>query len=191
GTAGTDKIVALGTGDVDIGFKGNFGATGGIEVIDASGATGNVRLLGDSGAQTLDFRTVTLTGTRLVIDAGNGNDVVYGSAGADTLVSHNGEDTVDGAGGSDTYRVTGNTTTGFHGYDTYKDSGTAGTDKIVALGTGDVDIGLLGSFGATSGIEAIDASGATGNVRLLGDNSASTLDFRTVTLTGTRLVIDA
>ncbi|WP_442777324.1 beta strand repeat-containing protein, partial [Sphaerotilus montanus] len=191
GTAGTDKIVALGTGDVDIGFKGNFGATGGIEVIDASGATGNVRLLGDSGAQTLDFRTVTLTGTRLVIDAGNGNDVVYGSAGADTLVSHNGEDTVDGAGGSDTYRVTGNTTTGFHGYDTYKDSGTAGTDKIVALGTGDVDIGLLGSFGAGSGIETIDASGATGNVRLLGDNSASTLDFRTVTLTGTRLVIDA
>jgi Ca2+-binding RTX toxin-like protein len=176
---------------VDIGFKGNFGATGGIEVIDASGATGNVRLLGDSGTQTLDFRTVTLTGTRLVIDAGNGNDVVYGSAGADTLVSHNGEDTVDGAGGSDTYRVTGNTTTGFHGYDTYKDSGTAGTDKIVALGTGDVDIGLLGSFGAGSGIEAIDASGATGNVRLLGDNSASTLDFRTVTLTGTRLVIDA
>ncbi|WP_310461938.1 calcium-binding protein [Sphaerotilus sp.] len=191
GTSGVDRIVALGAGDVDIGFKGNFGPASGIEAIDASGATGTVRLLGESSAQTLDFRGVTLTGTRLLIDAGGGNDVVYGSAGADTLVSNNGDDTVDGAGGADTYRVTGNTTTGFHGYDTYKDSGASGMDTVVALGTGDVDIGLLGSFGAANGIEAIDATGAAGTVRLLGDNSASTLDFRTVTLTGTRLLIDA
>ncbi|MDZ7855644.1 calcium-binding protein [Sphaerotilus sp.] len=191
GTSGTDRIVAAGTGDVDIGFKGNFGPASGIEVIDANGATGTVRLLGDSGAQTLDFRGVTLTGTRLVIDAGNSNDVVYGSGAADTLVSHNGEDTLDGAGGGDTYRVTGNTTAGFHGYDTFKDSGTSGTDKIVAVGNGNVDIGLRGGFGAGSGIEVINGTGATGTVRLLGENAAETLDFRSVTLTGSNLVIDA
>ena len=191
GTSGTDKVVAVGTGDVDIGFKGNFGPTGGIEVIDANGAAGTVRLLGDSGSQTLDFRSVTLTGSRLVIDGGNGHDVVYGSGAADTLVSHNGEDTLDGAGGGDTYRVTGNTTAGFHGYDTFKDSGTSGTDKIVAVGTGNVDIGLRGGFGSASGIEVIDGTGATGTVRLLGEGAAETLDFRSVTLNGSNLVIDA
>ncbi|NZD59495.1 hypothetical protein HZU83_22750, partial [Sphaerotilus montanus] len=88
----------------------------------------------------------------------------YGSAQDNVIVSGWGDDTVDGAGGSDTFRITGNTTTGFQGYDTYADTGTAGTDKIVALGTGDVDIGFKGNFGATGGIEVIDASGATGNV---------------------------
>lgn len=191
GTGGPDKIAAIGTGDVDIGLKGDFGAASGIESIDASGAKGTVRLLGDGNAQTLDFRAVTLVGTRLLIDAGNGNDVVYGSAGADTLVSNSGEDTLDGGGGADVYRVTGNGVAGFHGYDTYKDTGTSGVDKIVAFGTGDVDIGLRGGFGPAAGIEAIEGTGAAGVVRLLGEGSAETFDFRTVTLTGTNLVIDA
>jgi Ca2+-binding RTX toxin-like protein len=192
GTGGPDKIAAIGTGDVDIGLKGDFGPASGIETIDASGAKGTVRLLGDGNAQTLDFRQVTLVGTRLLIDAGNGNDVVYGSAGADTFVSNSGEDTLDGGAGADVYRVTGNGVAGFHGYDTYKDSGasTSGSDKIAAIGAGDVDIGLRGGFGATSGIEVIDGTGAAGVVRLLGEGAAETLDFRTVTLTGTNLVID-
>ncbi|NRT55443.1 calcium-binding protein [Sphaerotilus uruguayifluvii] len=193
GGSGVDRIVALGAGDVDIGFKGSFGAASGIEVIDASGAAGTVRLLGESGAQTLDFRGTTLVGTNVVIDAGNGNDLVYGSAGDDTFVSNNGEDTLDGAGGSDTYRVTGNTTTGFHGYDTWRDTGASGVDRIVAVGSGDVDIGLRGGFSAAaSGIEVIDASGAGGTVRLLAEGWINdTLDFRGVQLIGANLVIDA
>ena len=117
--------------------------------------------------------------------------MAYVSGAGDTLVSKNGEDTVDVAGGSDPHRSTGNATTGFHGYDTYKDSGTAGTDKIAASGTGNVDIGLRGGFSAATGIEAIDGTGATGTVRLLGEGAAETLDFRGVTLTGANLVIDA
>jgi len=191
GTTGTDRIVALGTGDVDIGLLGNFGAGSGIEAVDGTGATGTVRLYGDGSATTLDFRAVTVTGANVVIDSNYGNDTVYGSAGADTILSSWGDDVFDGAGGGDTFRVTGNATTGFQGYDTYVDSGTSGTDKIVAVGTGDVDIGFKGNFGPASGIEAIDATGATGTVRLLGDSGAQTLDFRSVTLTGTRLVIDA
>ena len=192
GTSGVDRIAATGTGNVDIGLKGNFSAAAsGIEVIDGSGATGTVRILGDSTASVIDLRGITITGTNVVIDGGNGNDTIFGSAAADTLVSHNGEDVMDGAGGGDTYRVTGNTTTGFHGYDTFKDSGTSGTDRIVATGTGPVDIGLAGAFNAAaSGIEVIDGSGATGTVRILGDSTASVIDLRGITITGTNVVID-
>ena len=190
GASGVDRIVALGAGDVDIGFKGSFAAAGsGIEEIDATGAGGTVRLLGESGAQTLDFRGVTVVGSNVVIDAGNGNDVVYGTSGADVLASHNGEDTLDGAGGGDTYRVTGNTVSGFHGYDTYRDSGTAGVDRIVAVGTGDVDIGVRQWSG--TGIEEIDATGAAGTVRVLALHTADLIDLRTTRLVGGNIVIDA
>ena len=190
GTSGVDRIEAIGTGNVDIGLKGNFSAAAsGIEVIDGSGATGTVRILGESSANLIDLRGITITGTNVVIDGGNGNDTIFGSAAADTLVSHNGEDVVDGAGGGDTYRVTGNLATGFHGYDTFKDSGTEGLDRIVALGTGNVDIGVRG-FAAT-GIEEIDTRGATGTVRLLDTGDANLIDLRGVTVLGANLVIDA
>ncbi len=193
GTAGTDRIVvtggAAGNLAVDIGVKG-WSATG-IEQIDTTGTTGAVRLLGTNGAELFDLRTTTVTGTNVVIDAGWGNDTVYGSAGADTIANSQGDDVLDGAGGGDTFRVSGNTTTDFQGYDTYQDTGTAGTDRIVASGSGDVDIGLKGHFSLASGIEQIDATGVSGTVRLLGENSSQTLDFRGVTLLGTRLLIDA
>lgn len=44
----------MGTGDVDIGLRAGISAvSSGIEVIDATGATGTVRLLGDWAAETL------------------------------------------------------------------------------------------------------------------------------------------
>ena len=119
---------------------------------------------------------------------GWGNDTLLGGAGADLLVGELGDDLLDGGQDGDTYRVSGNSTTGFHGHDTYKDSGTDGIDRIVVLGTGDVDIGIKG-FAAT-GIEEIDARGATGTVRLLDTSAASLIDLRGVTITGTNLVID-
>ncbi len=189
-TGGVDRIVALGTGDVDIGLKGNFGTASGIEAIDATGATGRVRLVGDNTAQTLDFRGVTLTGTNLVIDAANGNDTVFGGAGSDTLLSGFGQDLADGADGGDTYRVSGNLAAGFQDWDTYRDSGTTGTDQLVVVGTATdaVDIGVKG-WDAT-GIEQIDATGTTGVVRLLGSHDANVLDLRTTTVLGSNLVID-
>ena len=191
GTSGVDTLKALGTGDVDIGLK-KFDASSGIEVIDASGATGTVRLLGDYTNDTLDFRKTTLTGSNIVIDGGSGDDTLYGNALANTLVGSLGNDTLDGGEGADTYRVTGNQAGGwqsFNGFDTYSDTGTSGVDTLKALGTGDVDIGLK-KFDASSGIEVIDASGATGTVRLLGDYTNDTLDFRKTTLTGSNIVID-
>ena len=61
---GIDAIVAYG-GAVDIGMR-SFVATG-IETIDASAATGPVRILGDGGANILDFSATVFIG-KIVID---------------------------------------------------------------------------------------------------------------------------
>jgi hypothetical protein len=196
GGAGKDAVVAYG-GQVDIGLAA-FGAANGIEIIDASGASGPVRLLGDWNANTLDFSAATLLGG-IAIDGGGGNDTIVGSAGNDVIEgggwgnqtidggagndaihADKGNDTVSGGDGDDSFRVTGNKTAGFEGYDTY--DGGAGKDAVVAYG-GQVDIGLA-AFGAANGIEIIDASGASGPVRLLGDWNANTLDFSAATLLG-------
>ncbi len=182
GTTGTDTIRAVGT-DVDIGLRGFGAAATGVEVIDGSGASAAVRMLGDSGADVLDFRGVVIVGNNVSIDAGHGNDSVTGSAGADLVFASFGDDALDGAGGSDTYRVSGNLAGGwgvFNGYDAINDSGTSGSDTIVAAGTAAVDIGVK----SLSGIERIDASGASGGARLLGDSGANRIDLRSTTLVG-------
>jgi hypothetical protein len=78
----------------------------------------------------------------------------------------------------------------FEGYDTYADSVSSGTDRIVAQGNGPVDTGLL-SFGPGSGIEVIENAtvtdaGAGGStpapVRLLGNLQSNVLDFSIVSL---------
>ena len=187
GALGTDRIVATGT-DVDIGLR-SFSATSGIEVIDASGATGTVRLLGDWSSDTIDLRAVTVLGN-VVVDGYHGNDSLFGNDADNTLRGGGGDDSLDGGNGADTYLVSGNQAGGwssFAGFDTYADTGAAGTDRIVASGA-DVDIGLR-SFSATSGIEVIDASGATGTTRLVGDWSADTIDLRGVAVLG-NVVVD-
>jgi len=181
----TDTILAIGDDNVDIGLR-SFGPETGIEVIDGSGATGTVRLLGDWNDNVLDFSTVTLVGGNIVIDGGYGNDTITGTADADTITGGGGDDDLDGADGSDTYIVSGNEPAGwdsFSGYDTYADTGTSGVDTIVAIGDGDVDIGVS-AFGPETGIEVIDASQAVGKVRLLGDYNDNVLDFTGVTILG-------
>jgi RTX calcium-binding nonapeptide repeat (4 copies) len=191
GTTGVDTIKAVGPGNVDIGLYRNFGPSSGIEVVDASGAAGRVRLLGDKYASTLDFRGMTFVGN-VVIDGYFGDDVIYGNSQDNTIIGGAGYDTLNGGEGSDTYEVTGNVAGGrfsFQDYDKYHDTGTTGTDTIKAIGA-NVDVGMS-KFDATSGIEVIDGTSATGTVRLLGTSAANTLDFRGVTFTGNNIVIDA
>ncbi len=190
GSSGTDTIIAIGE-NVDIGFRG-FSAASGIEAIDGTKATGTVRLVGTWEANLLDFRAVTLLGDNFEIDAGSGDDIVFGTALADIITGGAGNDKLNGGNGGDTYIVTGNVAGGwqsFQDYDTYTDTGTSGIDTIRAIGK-NVDIGLA-AFSAASGIEVIDATAATGTVRLLGDWQANTLDFRSTTLQGSNIVIDA
>jgi Ca2+-binding RTX toxin-like protein len=158
GALGTDRIVATGT-DVDIGLRNFSAALSGIEEIDASGATGTVRLAGDWSADTIDLRGVTVLGN-VVVDGYHGNDALFGNDADNTLRGGGGDDTLNGGNGGDTYLVSGNQAGGwssFVGFDTYADTGALGTDRIVATGA-DVDIGLRSFNAATSGIEVIDAS---------------------------------
>ncbi len=184
-------VAATGSEAVDIGMR-SFGPGNGIEQINANATIGRVRLLGDGSANSLNFTGITLVGTNLQIDAGAGNDSVTGSGSSDQILGGTGNDWLNGAGGSDTYEVSGISTSAFGGYDTYVDSGSGvgEIDRIVvAGGSTTVDIGLT-SFSGTSGIEEINATGATGQVRLLGDSNANTFNFTGITLVGTNLQID-
>jgi Ca2+-binding RTX toxin-like protein len=184
GASGTDRIVAQGA-DVDIGLR-SFSAASGIEVIDASGASGTTRLVGDWSEDTIDLRGVTVLGN-VIVDGYHGNDSLFGNDADNTLQGGGGDDSLDGGNGSDSYRVSGTKSKNFAGFDSYNETGVAGTDRIVAIGT-NVDIGLR-NFSAGSGIEQIDASGVTGTVRLLGDWSADTIDLRGITVLG-RVIVD-
>lgn len=115
----------------------------------------------------------------------DGANIILGGAGNDRLIGLGGNDTLDGREGSDTYVVMGAN----DGTDIYRDTGTTGTDRIVAGANGAV-INLGASFSAAaSGIEAISGNGRSG-VSAAGTAGADVLDFTGVSLSGLT-VIDA
>jgi serralysin len=59
----------------------------------------------------------------------------------------------------------------------------------LAVGPGDVDIGLSG-FSASNGIERIEAAAGVGKVRLLGGWNGDIMDFSKIALVGGSFVID-
>ena len=222
-TAGTDRILAVAANDtdgVDIGLR-DFGPASGIELIDATGTSGPVRLLGDWQANSFNFSGTELRGSDLSIDLGDGHDSCIGSsaadvisggygndrlsglAGDDSLSGGGGDDSLDGGEGNDTYVVSGLESGGwksFGGYDSYADSGSGGNDRIVAIGNDDVDIGLAGgNFLASAGIEQIVNStvrtvnglSGPGRVRLLGNWDSNSLNFSGVSFLGGNIRIDA
>ncbi|HBH72579.1 MAG TPA: hypothetical protein DDY43_03865, partial [Synechococcales bacterium UBA10510] len=191
GTSGVDRILAVGPGDVDIGLEG-FSASNGIERIEAAAGVGKVRLLGGWNGDILDFSQIALVGGNFVIDGFYGNDTITGSSNADTISGGGNDDRLNGGNGGDTYLVSGNEAGGwssFSGFDSYNDTGTSGVDRILAVGPGDVDIGLSG-FSASSGIERIEAAAGVGRVRLLGGWNGDILDFSQIALVGGNFVID-
>jgi Ca2+-binding RTX toxin-like protein len=204
GSNGIDRIVAVGTDDVDIGLAdGNFLSSNGIEQlvnqtsknVGGVAVAGLVRLLGSWANNVLDLRNVAIVGGNVRVEAGDGNDTIDGSSSADLIRSGKGNDVLNGRGGADTYEVSGNQASNFEGFDSYADSGTGfgEIDTILvvsATGSDAVDIGLR-SFAASSGIERIDASATTGKVQLLGDGNANSLNFSTTTILGANVVIDA
>src|SRR5690606_9111935 len=89
-----------------------------------------------------------------------------------------GADLLDGGEGSDTYAVWGIN----DGYDTYRDTGKAGWDKILATASGTI-IGLSNTFSAaSSGIEEISGGGYS-NVGIRGTTGGDFLDFSGIKLT--------
>ena len=120
------------------------------ESIDATGASGPVRVLGDWNANNLDFSGTTLKGN--IVINGGGNDTITGSAGDDgdrgrqlgqrpsTVVSATtrsmptkGNDVVGGSAGDDTFPRQRQPVRHFEGWDKY--DGGEGNDRIVAFGS--------------------------------------------------------
>jgi Ca2+-binding RTX toxin-like protein len=164
---------------------------------------------------------VALVGGNFLIDTGDGNDAVVGSAAADqiqggygddqlngragndTLYGGGGNDILNGGEGSDTYMVSGLESGGWQSYggrDTYSDNGLTGLDQIVAFGSTSVDIGLAsGNFSTTSGIEQfvnstsvlVNGVARAGQVRLQGSWDSNTLNFSRVRFLGGGFVVDA
>lgn len=148
---------------------------------------------GDGGSNTIDGtdagEQINADGGNDTVRAGAGDDLVYGGsgrdwieagAGDDLVYAGKGDDTALGGQGADTFRVSGSGQCRFEGFDTYW--GGAGQDVIAAVGEA-VDIGVRALTAAHS-IEAIDATGATGPVRLLGDSGANVIDLSGVELRG-------
>jgi len=221
-SSGSDRILALaaaGSDRVDIGLR-QFSPTSGIELIDASALAGGLRLLGDWQANRIDLSSTQVLATSLAIDLADGNDTAVGSGGADslrggygndrlsgragndTLAGGGGDDSLDGGDGSDTYLVSGQESGGWEsygGYDSYRDTGSSGSDRLLATGAGGVDIGLAaGNLAAGHGLEQIvnattAAAGlpGVGLLRLLGDWTSNTIHLAGVTVVGGNLRIEA
>lgn len=112
------------------------------------------------------------------------NEVLYGTDEDDIITGFSGYDTLDGGEGSDTYIVNaGDFQTRY--VDFYQDSGTSGTDVILAAEAG-IIIGIGDGFSyASSGIERID--GIEGST-ISGDNDRQVWDFTGVEITGVNLL---
>jgi len=133
-----------------------------------------------------------LVGGSFSIDGYYGNDTISGSSAADTISGGGNDDLLNGGEGGDTYLVSGNEAGGwssFAGFDRYNDTGLSGVDRILAVGSGNVDIGLIG-FSASNGIERIEAAAGVGTVRLLGGWKGDILDFSQIALVGGSFSID-
>lgn len=108
------------------------------------------------------------------------NEVLHGTADDDTITGLSGYDTLDGGEGSDTYVVNADDFQGRY-VDFYQDTGTIGTDTILAAEAG-VTIGIADGFSyESSSIEVINGlSGST----ISGDNDRQVWDFTGIEIQG-------
>jgi Ca2+-binding RTX toxin-like protein len=165
GGAGVDVITALADGTV-IGLRG-FSE---VETITAGGFTG-VSVLGSTGADLLDFSTVSVIGIS-TFNAGAGADILVGTAAADIILGGDGDDTLSGGDGDDVFQFTGTTS----GADAI--NGGNGSDTVTALAANTI-IGLS-SF---TNLELITSGGFAG-VTIAGSANSDVLDFSITTLSG-------
>ncbi len=171
---------------VDIGSAADLAiAVQGSDLFLGAGAA-SVKLLGMSLGRLTSGNVTFADGSKLLVGdntTGNSNDKIdntlVGGLGNDRLIGLGGNDKLDGKEGSDTYVLYG---TG-DGTDVFTDTGTSGTDRIVAGSVG-TQIKMAGNFSAaTSGIEAISGNGFS-NVSILGGSGADNFNFSGMTLTG-------
>lgn len=110
GTAGdnlADTVVINGTSGDDVIqlslVNGNLVVTGLATevVIEHFDVNDTIRIVGLSGDDVIDASGVGPNGPKLILDGGDGNDVLIGGAGADTLLGGAGDDVLLGGPGTD------------------------------------------------------------------------------------------
>ncbi|WP_157218844.1 calcium-binding protein [Flavisphingomonas formosensis] len=94
GGNGTDAIRAFGNSASVV-----WPNVSGVETVDG-GTYSNFRILGTSGADSIDLTDVTLRHVER-IDGGDGNDTIRGSVGGDTIYGSTGDDRLYGGAGTD------------------------------------------------------------------------------------------
>ena len=157
--AGDNTFELVGTGNLTNSFVTISATTANDTTIDASGVStsvttaASININGNDGDDTLTHNAYSGT-----INAGGGNDTIYGLAGADTIDGNDGNDTIDG--GADADNITGGA-----GADTM--TGGAGVDTFV-FADGDNDVGIDVANDAmdtitdfVTGTDKIDVSGIT------------------------------
>lgn len=144
---------------------------GGNDVLNGSTATKSLWMHGGEGDD--------------ILAAGSSVDSLFGGDGNDVLTGGGGNDQLDGGAGSDSYIILG---TG-DGADRYADTGTTGTDQIVAGAAGALIRFGQRFVGSETGIEVITASGLA-NVTAVASSGNDVLNFTGVSLQGLT-VIDA
>jgi Ca2+-binding RTX toxin-like protein len=194
GVTGTDTIV-LSTGAGTYRIQGEFSADQGFEVIDGSGATGellgtydayanfdftNITLIGvDQIAGTANADTITGSAGADSIDGGAGNDQLAGGAGDDTLVGGAGDDLITGGAGNDRFSVS-------DGHDTITDFNFGNTG---ALGDGDASnndvLDLSGYYDSLSELRADQADDGVLNQSNTHDDKGNAVDYSDNTQFGT------
>lgn len=159
-----------------------FAGLTGIEAIDG-GAFLGVKVVGTDGDDLIAFKTTTLTNIA-GISGGDGNDIITGTAGDDTLYGDDGDDILNGGNGNDNiYGGKGHDVlNGGSGDDSFYSSdgadvynGGSGYDVIYASRNNasiDIDQGLL------KGIEEISANGFTGVTIRAANAEGSLIDLR-------------
>ena len=192
GTTLADNIDGGSGSDTLLGNAGDDALSGGFDSDFIYGGNGQDTIHGDEGHDTIEGgngRDTIFGGVgHDTIDGGSDGDFIFGGEGHDTIIGGEGNDQItggsgfdilDGGEGSDTYFV-GLENEGF--VDTYQDSGTVGTDRILASEDATI-IGLINGFGPDSGIEVIGASGNQ-DVTIGGTNDSETWDFSQTQLNG-------
>jgi Ca2+-binding RTX toxin-like protein len=174
----------------------------GTELINAIGdftqtslAPNTIFVNGTAGAEVIDFAGF-LSNQRLVVNAGDGDDVITGGAGNDQLLGGAGDDeltwsvgggndVIDGGAGEDLYTINGDgsdETFRVYAADAWTgDALAAGTDIVI---TREADAGeqVIGQLQNIEEIQ-INTAGGTNDVQVFGDFNPTALNFNTISVT--------
>jgi Ca2+-binding RTX toxin-like protein len=106
--AGADQVIVQGTGGDDVALilgdasgVSILGLAAQVNITGAEAANDTLRVNGGAGDDVLEASGLSAGAIKLVLDGGDGNDIIIGSAGDDILFGGAGDDVIIGGGGND------------------------------------------------------------------------------------------